>query len=102
MYRASTSRIPHAKHVATNTLANTPRWHVRTYGGGLAITVHNRQDNTSLGIEGADAFAVVAYYEAMRESHPTTSLDTVWAAVWRDFDMDEHAHPHRVAPIEYV
>lgn len=84
----------HQQHVAASTIVNSPRWHVRSYGGGQAITVHDRVTNLSLGIEGPDAFAVVTYAEAMAEQYPTTPKDALWAAVWRDFDMDEHATPH--------
>ncbi|NDC09940.1 MAG: hypothetical protein EBZ75_11490 [Oxalobacteraceae bacterium] len=91
-----------ADHAKASSVHVSALWQVRSYGYGQAITVHNRQDNTSLGIEGPDAYAVLAYADAMIEQYPTTPRDAIWQAVWRDFDMDEHARPHKVAPVEFV
>lgn len=75
---------------------------VCSYGSGQALTIHDLRAGTSVGVEGQEAFAVRTYAEALEETHPTLPKSTVWATVWRDFDMAAHARRDcDVAPVEY-
>ena len=102
MARKFDANKAYEKYASDCTVLKSGCFHVRSYADALALTVHNLSTNTSVGIVGAEARAVLNYADALREYHPTASLDSIWSAVWRDFDMDHDAKPFERTEICYV
>lgn len=87
------ARRGYSDYSHNQTFCNTPRWHVRKFAGGEGFTMHDKWSRLSIGLQGDDAYAVAAYFEATRDINPTVSIDVVCAKVWHDFGLEANAFP---------